>query len=53
MSIKQTGLRITLTNHNTIEDIDSLLETLAENLPVVLKNHNTNMDEVREFFAGH
>ncbi len=53
VSIKQTGLRITLTNHNTLEDIDSLLETLAEYLPVVLKDHGTNMDEVREFFAGH
>jgi 7-keto-8-aminopelargonate synthetase-like enzyme len=53
VSIKHTGLRITLSNHLTTDDIDNLLDTLAENLPVVLKEHGTSIEEIRNEFAGH
>lgn len=53
VSIKQTGLRITINVTLTNEDINELLETLSENLPVVLKEHGTSMNEVRDAFANH
>ena len=53
VSIKHTGLRITLSNHIQIEDIDELLETLAENLPVVFKENNTSFEQIRKEFANH
>jgi len=48
VSIKHTGLRITLSNHIQMEDIDELLETLAENLPVVFKENNTSFEQIRK-----
>ena len=53
VSFKHTGLRITLSNHIQIEDIDELLETLAENLPVVFKENDTSFEEIKKEFANH
>lgn len=36
-----------------MEDIDELLETLAENLPVVFKENNTSFEQIRKEFANH
>ncbi|NNC85624.1 MAG: aminotransferase class I/II-fold pyridoxal phosphate-dependent enzyme [Bacteroidia bacterium] len=43
---KNTGLRIPITMHHTYEDIESLLKTIAEQLPKALAESNSNIDEV-------
>lgn len=50
VSLKNTGLRITLNNKLSLEDIDALLFTLAENLPYAMSEHGTSMDEVKKAF---
>ena len=53
VSLKQTGLRITLNNHMQIEDIDKLLEALAETLLIVFKENHTSLQQIKEEFANH
>lgn len=47
---KNTGLRIPINLHLSDEDIDSLLATIAEELPKALKQHGSDMDEIRKAF---
>ena len=50
VSYNNTGLRIPLTRHHTFEDIDNLLKTIAEQLPVALKETASSMPEVLKAF---
>lgn len=50
VSYNNTGLRIPLTRHHTYEDIDNVLKTMAEQLPVVLKETSSTMPEVWKAF---
>ena len=51
VSLFNTGLRITLNNKLTLEDIDNLLFALAENLPEAFKENETTLDEVKKAFG--
>ena len=53
VSLNHTGLRITLSNHLTIDDIEGLLTTIAENFTDVLKVQNTSFEEVKKAFEKH
>ncbi len=46
----QTGIRFTLTRHHEFEDIDLLLETLAEFLPEALARGGVDRAEVDRAF---
>lgn len=45
-----TGLRIPITIHHTLDDIDSLLRCIAKHLPLVLAEENTTMPEIYKAF---
>jgi len=47
---KNTGVRITLTNHLTEENIDSLLHTIARQLPEALNLSNSSMENIHKAF---
>ncbi len=48
---RNSGLRITVTNHNTLQDIDAILERIGYALPKFLAEENTSMEEVYEVFG--
>jgi 7-keto-8-aminopelargonate synthetase-like enzyme len=48
--VNQTGLRITLTLHQTEGDIRSLVDALAHHLPLALEEEGSGRDEIRKFF---
>lgn len=48
--LKNTGIRVALTNHLTYQDIDALLELISEELPLALKEENSTMEDVYKAF---
>jgi len=49
--MKNSGLRITVTNHNTLEDINGILERVAYALPKALEEEGSSMEEIYETFG--
>jgi 7-keto-8-aminopelargonate synthetase-like enzyme len=47
---KNTGVRITLTNHLSEEDIESMLYTFAQRLPEALRLSNSSMENIHKAF---
>lgn len=50
VSYNNTGLRIPLNNKLTIEDIDGILNTIAEQLPLALADTNASMSDIYKSF---
>ena len=50
VSYKNTGLRIPITLHHKEEDIKNLLDAIANELPEVLQDTNSNMMEIYKSF---
>ncbi|HWB62277.1 MAG TPA: aminotransferase class I/II-fold pyridoxal phosphate-dependent enzyme, partial [Chitinophagales bacterium] len=48
--LKNSGLRITVHNHLSFEDIDGILGRIAEILPFALREEGSSMDEIYEAF---
>lgn len=48
--VKNTGLRIALTNHHTIEDLSALLDKIAEGLFTFLKEEDYTVEQIYEAF---
>ena len=48
--VKNSGIRIALTNHITIKDIHSLLDHIAAVFPIFLEEENYTLDEIYEAF---
>ena len=48
---KNAGLRLTVNNHNTLEDINGILERVAYALPKALEEEGTSMEEIYETFG--
>jgi len=47
----RTGLRFTVTRHHTREDLEDLVDAMAESLPDVLARHGLELDEVAARFG--
>jgi 7-keto-8-aminopelargonate synthetase-like enzyme len=47
---KNSGLRITITRHQTYEDIKGLMEVIAEGMPIILKEENYSLEEIYDAF---
>ena len=50
VSYNNTGLRSTITVHQTLKDIENLLGTIAEQLPKALADSQSSMEEVQKYF---
>ena len=50
VSYNNTGLRSTLNLHQTMEDIEKLLLTISEQLPMALADSQSSVEEVMKFF---
>ncbi len=50
VSMNNTGIRIALTNHHRNEDIEGLLNEIAIQLPLALKEAGSSLKEVKRFF---
>jgi 7-keto-8-aminopelargonate synthetase-like enzyme len=50
VSYNNTGLRIPINNKHTIEDIDGLLNTIAEQLPQALEDTHASMNDIYKSF---
>lgn len=50
VSYNKTGLRMPITLHHTNEDIDRLLTTTAEQLPLALRDHESSMQDIYKAF---
>jgi 7-keto-8-aminopelargonate synthetase-like enzyme len=50
VSVKNSGLRISLTRSHSIADINRLLETVAEAFPKILKEENYSIEEIYKDF---
>jgi 7-keto-8-aminopelargonate synthetase-like enzyme len=50
VSYNQTGLRLPLNLHHTKEDIDNVLKTIAEQLPLALSDSNSSMKDIQKAF---
>ncbi len=50
VSLNNTGIRIALTRHHTLSDIENLLNEIAVNLPIALKETGSSMAEIKRFF---
>lgn len=48
--VKNTGVRITISRHNTKEDIKALAQTIAIEYPKALADENTTINQVRKAF---
>lgn len=48
--IKNTGLRFTVTNHNSKDDIKKLISTLEEQYPLALEEENKVLGDVQKAF---
>ncbi|HEY9721328.1 MAG TPA: aminotransferase class I/II-fold pyridoxal phosphate-dependent enzyme [Oscillatoriaceae cyanobacterium] len=48
--MKRAGVRFTITNHHTREDIRGLVETMAACLPEVLAEEQTSLEQIRKTF---
>ena len=49
--LKNSGLRLTVNNHNTLEDINGILEAVAYALPKALEEEGSSMEEIYETFG--
>ncbi len=49
--MKNTGMRIVVTRHHTLQDIHRLLELIAYALPKFMKEENYSMDQIYEAFS--
>jgi len=48
--VKNTGVRITISTHNELEDITGLVDALTKNYNLALKHTNTSLSRVRRAF---
>lgn len=48
--LKNTGLRFTITNHNSMEDIKVLVDALVKHYPLALAQENKTINDVRKAF---
>ncbi|WP_026752986.1 aminotransferase class I/II-fold pyridoxal phosphate-dependent enzyme [Sediminibacter sp. Hel_I_10] len=48
--VKNTGVRITISRHNQLEDIKGLVEAMAYHLPKALEETNSDLSRVRHAF---
>lgn len=48
--VKNTGVRITISRHNTMEDIKSLVAAIEVEYPKALADENTTINQVRKAF---
>jgi len=48
--VKCTGLRVTITLHQTKDDIERLVKTIAANLPFVLQDENSSLNDIYKAF---
>ncbi len=48
--MKNTGLRFTITNHNSMEDIKALVDALVKHYPLALEQEHKTMNDVRKAF---
>ncbi len=51
VSVKNAGVRIALTNHHSLQDINHLLETMAHYLPKLVQEFGYSYDEIYEAFG--
>lgn len=51
VSVKNAGVRIALTNHHSLQDINHLLETMAYYLPKLVEEFGYSYDEIYEAFG--
>jgi 7-keto-8-aminopelargonate synthetase-like enzyme len=49
--LKNAGLRLTVHNHLTLQDIDGMLNRIAEILPLALKEEGSSMEEIYQTFG--
>ena len=50
VSYNHTGIRLPLTNHLTFEDIEGLLYTVAEQLPLALNEEKFSIRQINRAF---
>ena len=50
VSYNNTGLRMPITLHHTLEDIDGLLRCIARNLPLALRDENAYVEDIYKAF---
>jgi 7-keto-8-aminopelargonate synthetase-like enzyme len=48
-----TGLRFTITNHLTLNDIEGLVDSIAYNLPLALKDENRSIKDIARAFRKY
>jgi 7-keto-8-aminopelargonate synthetase-like enzyme len=48
--MKNSGLRITVTNHLQLKDIKGILDTIADALPQIMREENYSMEEIYKDF---
>lgn len=51
VSVKNAGVRIALTNHHSLQDINALLEMIAHYLPKLVEQDNYSYDEIYAAFG--
>ena len=51
VSVKNAGVRIALTNHHTLQDINMLLESIAHYLPRLVEEEGYSYEEIYEAFG--
>jgi len=49
--MKNSGLRLTVNNHNTLEDINGILERVAYALPKALEEEGSSLEEIYQTFG--
>lgn len=50
VSMNNTGIRIAITNHHRLEDLENLLNEIAVQLPMALKEAGSSMKEIQRYF---
>ena len=48
---KNTGLRLAINNHLSLEDIEKIISVMAEQLPLALEEESSNMEDVYKAFG--
>ena len=51
VSVKNAGVRIALTNHHTLQDINTLLESIAHYLPKLVEEEGYSYEEIYSAFG--
>ena len=49
--LKQSGIRITITRHQSEDDIRSLVDALAHHLPLALQEEGSGFSDITKFFS--